>query len=299
MVRKLLIALALTLAPQAHAADAIRFGYDPAANLYVRIWTSATASSAFALTEGSSGALGRYVIADSAISGTISTAGVYNYKIFVGATPSTTANDVNVGLGTLYWTGTTAETEAQYLLRTTSSDTGANTWGRWIYWLGQSFASEGVFDAPSLANSPAPEVELTEEQIDDIAEQIGESVGTTQPRINREPDPAFTFQVSRRADGTYKCTRPLRLSPGSVETVHPFIDMSPLFGRNNFVETVGTPVVSGGSLTAQAEGPRDWYAAIQVDGTATASESRTITLPITMTSGAVVRVVLDVLVFGS
>lgn len=144
-------------------------------------------------------------------------------------------------------------------------------------------------------DAPISESTLSQEAIDDIIDGINE--GIAPPRINMRPDPGFTFQVSRRADGTYKCTRPLRIAPGAVETIHPAIDMSPLFGQFNFVQTVGTPSISGGSLTVAAEGARDTYAILEVDGTATASEERTITVVVTMTSGASVQVKLDVEVF--
>lgn len=138
-------------------------------------------------------------------------------------------------------------------------------------------------------------VTLTAQDIEDIIDGINE--GIAPPRINMRPDPGFTFQVSRRADGTYKCTRPLRIAPGAVETIHPAIDMSPLFGQFNYVQTVGTPSISGGSLTVAAEGARDTYAILEVDGTASAGEERTITVVVTMTSGASVQVKLDVEVF--
>lgn len=144
-------------------------------------------------------------------------------------------------------------------------------------------------------DAPISESTLSQEAIDDIIDGINE--GIAPPRINMRPDPGFTFQVSRRADGTYKCTRPLRIAPGAVETIHPAIDMSPLFGQFNYVQTVGTPSISGGSLTVAAEGARDTYAILEVDGTATASEERTITVVVTMTSGASVQVKLDVEVF--
>jgi hypothetical protein len=134
-----------------------------------------------------------------------------------------------------------------------------------------------------------------------LAAEIGaiETGGETQSRINRKPAPAFTFKVSRRADGTYECTSKLRIVPGSVETLYPAIDMSPLFGPNINVRTVGTPAISGGSITVAAEGPHDTYAYIEVDGTATASEERTITVPVTMDTNETVQVKLYVEVFGS
>jgi hypothetical protein len=125
------------------------------------------------------------------------------------------------------------------------------------------------------------------------------SVSSGQPRINRKPAPAFTYQISRRADGTHKVTRPIRLTPGAVTNVYPYIDMAPLFGPDDNVDTVGTPTVSGGSITAAAEGPRDTGFYLDLGGTATASEARTITVPVQMESGTTVNVVMDVEVFGS
>ncbi len=143
---------------------------------------------------------------------------------------------------------------------------------------------------------------LSEESAEDLADIIGTELqglmGTTQPRINQPPDPGFTTQVSCRNDGTYKCTKPIRITSGAITQVFAFIDMSPLFGANNLVETVGTPTVSGGSVTASAEGPRDTYAVVELDGTATAGEERTVTVPVTMSSGTQVDVVFDLEVFG-
>ena len=156
MVRTLLtLLLALTATPL-WAADAIRFADTPTQNRYVRVWTSATAAVADEMSEGSGAGAGRYVIADSAlVTAGLSTAGVYSYKVFSGATASTTANDECVGVGTLYWTGSTAETEAQYLLRTTTSDTGSGTLGRALHYLRSAWVSSGVYSTASLANAPA------------------------------------------------------------------------------------------------------------------------------------------------
>jgi hypothetical protein len=93
----------LTLAAQLRAD--ILFAHTPAATLYVRVRTSATASVAVALTEGTSNGVGFYSVTNAAlVSGGLSSSGTYPYKIFVG-TPSTSANDTLVGTGTLYWTG--------------------------------------------------------------------------------------------------------------------------------------------------------------------------------------------------
>lgn len=118
-----------------------------------------------------------------------------------------------------------------------------------------------------------------------------------QNRANFEPAPGFATAISRRADGTYKATKPIRLTAGAVTNVFVFVDMSPLFGRTDFVETVGAPVVSGGSITATSEGPRDTYAVVELDGTATAGEERTVTVPVTMKTGTTISVVFDIIVF--
>lgn len=133
---------------------------------------------------------------------------------------------------------------------------------------------------------------LTEGLTDGVVAAIG-----VDPRQNRKPSPGFTTQVSRRADGTYKCTRPIRLTAGTVTNIFVFIDMSPLFGADDYVASVGTPTVSAGSVTASATGPRDTYAIVQLAGTATAGEERTVTVPVTMESGPTLNVVFDLEVF--
>jgi hypothetical protein len=118
-----------------------------------------------------------------------------------------------------------------------------------------------------------------------------------QPRINRRPDPGFTIQVSRRADGTYKCPKPIRLTAGTVDGVYVFIDMSPLFGANNFVETVGDATFSAGSVEqGDDNGPRDTYAVLELTGTA--DEDCEGTVSVTMETGTTVDVVFDVEILG-
>lgn len=133
-------------------------------------------------------------------------------------------------------------------------------------------------------------------QLADVEAAI-EAGNQAQPRINRKPDPAFTTQVSRRADGTYKCTKPIRLTAGDVESVYVFIDMSPLFGADNFVEEVGDAEFSEGSVTQGTDnGPRDTYAVMELDGTA--DEDCEVSVPVTMETGTTVDVVFDLEVLG-
>jgi hypothetical protein len=174
----------------------------------------------------------------------------------------------------------TAAENATALLAVTTTDTGVGTIGRALHYLRSAWASAGVYSEAALAEAPS-------------------SGGSLTPRSNRKPAPAFTFKPSRRADGTYECPQKLRIVPGAVETIYAYIDMSPLFGPDNFVDEIGTPSISGGSITVEADAPRDAGAYIKVDGTATASESRTITVPITMESTDTVLVKLNVEVFAN
>jgi hypothetical protein len=125
--------------------------------------------------------------------------------------------------------------------------------------------------------------------IDDVTAAIG---GTATPRINSPPSPGFTTQVSRRADGTYKCTKPIRLTAGAVDGVYVFIDMAPLFGATDFVQEVGSATFSAGSVTqGEDNGPRDTYAVLELDGTADATSE--VTVPVTMETGTTIDVVFD------
>jgi hypothetical protein len=125
------------------------------------------------------------------------------------------------------------------------------------------------------------------------ADDVEGITAASQPRINRKPDPGFTIEVSRRADGTYKCPKPIRLTAGAVQDVYVFINMAPLFGAENFVETVGTAEASAGSITpGDDKGPRDTYAVLELDGTA--DDDCEVTVTVTMTSGTTVPVVFDV-----
>jgi hypothetical protein len=116
------------------------------------------------------------------------------------------------------------------------------------------------------------------------------------PRVNRAPAPAFTIQIDRT---THRGTAPIRLTPGTVVDIVVFLDLSSVFGRNIFVDTVETPTVSGGSITAAALGVRDTYAAVELAGTATASEEPEVSLAVTMDTGEQITIEFDIEVFAA
>lgn len=103
--------LAIIVCCLAFAAPAradINFTYTPGAVLYVRVRTSDTASVAVAMAEGTMNAVGFYRVPDASLAPVLTSASTgagYPFKIFVGATPSTSANDPLVGQGTLPWSG--------------------------------------------------------------------------------------------------------------------------------------------------------------------------------------------------
>lgn len=108
MHRYLLTLVLLGLPLSAHAADAIVHLDTPSQTLYVRVFTGSTTAVAVALTEGTSSGVGRYAVTEaSLVSGGLGSAGAYPFKVFAG-TPSTTADDTQVGQGTLYWSGAAA-----------------------------------------------------------------------------------------------------------------------------------------------------------------------------------------------
>jgi hypothetical protein len=120
--------------------------------------------------------------------------------------------------------------------------------------------------------------------------------GAGQPRINEPPASAYTVKVATRSDGTHVCPTPIRIRPGATN-VAIGIDMSPMYGEVR-VANVGAPTVSGGNVTATALGPHDWIAMVQLGGTATAGERRTISVPITMRTGEVELVDVKLWVFA-
>ncbi len=107
-MHRTLLAAALSLAPfTAQAADAIVHLDTPGQTLlYVRVRTAATTSVAAALTEGTGNGVGYYVVTDATlVTAGLSGTAVYPYKIFSG-TPSTSANDPLLGVGSLRWVST-------------------------------------------------------------------------------------------------------------------------------------------------------------------------------------------------
>lgn len=130
--------------------------------------------------------------------------------------------------------------------------------------------------------------------------------GSTQPRINYPAAVAYQFDLVSMADGTYKAVgrrgKEARFRPGAIPgggiALQVFMDR--VYG-DFFVLSVGDPVVSGGSLTAESLGPRDTSAMVLIDGVATAGEERTLTFEVTMDtggSGEIVPVTLDIKVFA-
>ncbi len=109
MMKRFAFALLLTLCCSlAHAADAILHTDTPGQTLYVRVRTALTTSVAAALTEGTGNGVGYYVVTDATLAGAgLSGTAVYPYKVFSG-TPSASANDPLLGVGSLNWVSTAA-----------------------------------------------------------------------------------------------------------------------------------------------------------------------------------------------
>lgn len=112
--------------------------------------------------------------------------------------------------------------------------------------------------------------------------------GMTQSRVNDPP--TYTLKVGNRNQGEFYCNKPVRLRPGAIDTDKAVgIDMAGIFGPHVQVETVGTPTVSDGSITCTELGPRDQppqqLAMVQLGGIATAGETTTVDVEVTMENG--------------
>lgn len=150
--------------------------------------------------------------------------------------------------------------------------------------------------AAALAQGATNEVDIAAIQADldaklDVAVS-SISPGASQPRVNLPAGPDFRLKVATGRDGTYTTDKPVRLPAGAVDVAFS-VDMAPRFGKHVFVATVGAPTVSGGSVTATELGPRDSEAMVQLGGTATAGEDRTITFRVTMANGDAENVTVD------
>jgi hypothetical protein len=119
--------------------------------------------------------------------------------------------------------------------------------------------------------------------------------GESQPRYNFPPEPGFTLTAPSTGTVSSIAT-PIRLPAGAVGNAAVWIDMSKLYGKNNFVETVDDAAISGGSIVATGLGPRDYYAVIGLTGTATSGETRTVEADVEMVTGAIRRVKFTVIV---
>lgn len=251
------------------------------------------------LTEGSSLKAGWYTAADAAIAAASLAAGTYDYSIMAGLAANKSAGDLLVGANTkpFRWNGTSELHDAVDLLAIAGTSQNAPVGG-----------IAGATELTQLANVVDNINSSASDILEDTANMqpklgtfaTGTAAGDiaavdagvsglvgTQPRINYEPD--IVLKISSRRAGnssdTYLCDRPVKLLPGTFDVEKTVgIDMS-AFYKKRFVSTVGAPTVSGGSITCEELGPRDTLAVVQLDGTATASESRTVDVPITMVGG--------------
>jgi len=250
---KYLLAIALALAPSfAWAADAIVYPDSPGLTLYVRVRTSATASVAVALTEGTSAGVGYYYVTEAAlVSAGLSSAGTYPFKIFSG-TASTSANDPLMGMGILPWTGSAYQDVATSILNTTITDTGAGKVGRFFSWLNTSLTSNGVFGAPALVNTPAVDAEAIAQEVIEGAADAGALVITD---VDQDPVPTgrtFILVQTPALGLRGEVTKSIASAALPKTFAADFRNDLPVNGR---IITVNAPeLVSGSGLTFGAVG---------------------------------------------
>lgn len=287
--KRLTLALIFALEPlsaRAQYTDRLVFDGEPGESYCVLFYPRVSGNDvALDLTETAQA--GRYELLATAMDEGVLSAATYTGRVYAraasGLNPTTHAELWVASLSAFRWDGDSIVTDSEHLLLTATSDAGSGTIGRALHNLRQFFGASttGVASAAGLANAPTG----------------GGGVG--QPRVNFPPGPAFTLDISSRADGTYKATRPIRLTAGAVTNIAVGVRMDRLYGAA-FVSDVGEPTVSGGSITATELGPRDTMAMIQLGGEATAGETRTVTFDVTMDtggSGETIPVTVDIVVF--
>lgn len=153
---------------------------------------------------------------------------------------------------------------------------------------GQMFMQSFV-DGLQIAAAQQSEANIAEAVETLLADELAAltaAIASAQPRVNIEPDPGFTRTVPTGAGGVSRVALPIPIPAGDVGEQAVALDMSQLYGRHNFVKNVGVATVSGSGVTAEGLGPRDWFAFVKVDGTIAEGAEHTVSVPVTMVSGA-------------
>ena len=174
-------------------------------------------------------------------------------------------------------------------------------------------ALAAITNAPAVdpAGSPFVKLSLTAAEmtgdnvnirISDVGNAFADHFVSIQPqssqsRVNRPAGRAFQLRASSRNDGTHVTDKPIRLRDGTVGTLAVSVDMQPLFG-DLLVQSVGTPVISSGNITATALGPRDTQAMVELGGTAAAMEEVQCTFRVTMETEEAVDITFHIIVFS-
>ena len=258
-MRRCALLLALLLASPCWGQVAIYHDDDASQTLYARIYTSDSAAVAVALTAGTSGNTRRYKVTDAAVtSAGISADGSYPFTIFSG-TPSTSASDTARGSGVLVWidgasardlaagdsvvlSNSTLDSMWTRWMQTATADGGASTYGRALHYLRGAFSAANQFSTNSLANAPSGDAEVSRDAADMIAARVNAHRGEFYPNAKQ-------VWVLQRTDSGLAVKGGLPRTKGADETLKLWIDFAGVMGRNEYVETINSLTVDGGTAT--------------------------------------------------
>ncbi len=276
-ITKLLLA-PLLLVSLAHAAPtdvAIECaGLPTGLTLTAKIVTAPNAIVSVAMTEGTGDAAGYYYCTNAQVAAQAPT----DNKTYSGVLNDGTSD---VATFTLYWYGTesrrvivagdsigvseeaageiiqpaldaidalpTAAENATQLLATATSDAGAGTIGRLWHYALAGYSASGELAAGMFANQPAAEVELTEQDKQDIADEVASQVGSSAfSDVDQEPvGEDRTILLTPDDDEGLVGEKAKTLAVGSTPTFA--VDFRENMAVNSWITIVDTPTIATGT----------------------------------------------------
>lgn len=281
-------ALAIIFALAAPVATAgIVFNYETGKQLYVRFDDSS--NTAVNLTEGSTLKAGRYTAADAAIDTAGLAAGTYTGRIFIGTAGAQSSGDVLVGVVNDFTFGASTQTSSDARLvaamfGTSTADSGSGTLGRAFHYLLSSFVSNGKFSQNALSNAPTGDGEaiVDETAADLIAARVNASRGDFYPNAKQ-------VWVLKRDGAGLEVKNDFQITMGEGETLKVWIDFASVVGKNEFIQSIDSLELSGGSavIVTDSSGILGNLVYLQVEG-GSDGDATTVDFEVTTTAGQVI-----------
>lgn len=258
-MKRFALLLMLLAASPCQAADAIRLISDASQTLSVRVYTGSSTGVTASMTAGTGSNTQRYVVTDATLvtAGMPTARGNYDYIIYSSSLSNIIASGtmgwdtdqaidvIRVG-DPVYIDETAAaglgDTFVEQLFATPTEDSGATTVGRALHYLRGAFSSASQFSTNAMANAPSGDAEVSRDAADMIAARVNAHRGTFYPNKSQ-------VWVLQRGDSGISVKGGKVLTMGAGEKLKVWIDFAGLLGKNEFVETINSLTVDGGTAT--------------------------------------------------